>query len=119
MSTVPPGNPDQPGRPPAWLRIAARLIVLPLGLIIALVLLSYALSTGNYVPWEFLFVILALFIGLFVVRLAWWRSRRRYRELYMREYEPVRVLRERYAKGEITREQFDAAIRFLHEKREE
>jgi uncharacterized membrane protein len=114
-----PMPPHQPGRSPARSRLLRILLALPIGIIIALVLLSYVAFTGNYFPGELLIVLVIIFIGLFVVRMLYWRSRRRYWRQYLMENAPVRILRERYARGDITREQFDQALRDLEQKTDE
>jgi uncharacterized membrane protein len=81
--------------------------MLPLGIIIAILLIFFVLPGGNYVPGEFLAVAVVLFLALFVIRMLYRRSRRRYWQQHLREHGAVRLLRERYARGEITKEQFD------------
>jgi hypothetical protein len=65
-------------RPPTWFRYVGILLMLPLGIILALVVFYFAASGGGFFPGELLIVFLVVFLGLFVVRLLFWRSRRRY-----------------------------------------
>lgn len=89
-------------RAPTWFRIVGTLLMLPIGIIIALMLLCFVAPGGGYFPGELLIVFLVIFLGLFVVRLLFWRSRRRQSREHWRENEAVRILHERYAHGEIT-----------------
>jgi hypothetical protein len=65
-------------RPPTWFRYVGILLMLPLGVIIALVVFYFAASGVGFFPGELLIVFLVVFLGLFVARLLFWRSRRRY-----------------------------------------
>jgi hypothetical protein len=65
-------------RPPTWFRIVGLLLMLPIGIIIALVLFYFLASGGGYFPGEFLIVLLFVFLVLLAARLLFWRSRRRY-----------------------------------------
>jgi uncharacterized membrane protein len=89
--------------------------MLPIGLIIALVLLYvYFIGfSGRHFPGEFLIILLVIFLGLFVIRMLYWRSRRRYWREKWKGNEAIRILRERYARGEITKEQFDQTLHDL------
>ena len=69
---------SQTGGPPTWSRIVAILLMLPIGLIIAFALIYFATPTGGYFPGEFLIILIVIFLVLAVVRLLFWRSRRRY-----------------------------------------
>jgi amino acid transporter len=64
--------------PPSWSRFIGILLMLPIGIIIALVLFYFVALRGGFFPGEFLIVLLIIFLGLAVVRLLFWRSRRRY-----------------------------------------
>jgi hypothetical protein len=67
---------------PTWSRVVGILLMLPIGIIIAIVLFYFAFR-GGFFPGEFLIVFVVIFLGLAVVRLLFWRSRRRYwRELW-------------------------------------
>ncbi len=55
----------------------ATLLMLPIGLIIALVLLYFAAPRGGFFPGELLVIFVVVFLGLFVVRSLYWRSRRK------------------------------------------
>ncbi len=91
------------------------LLMLPIGLIIALILLYvYFIGfRGRHFPGEFLVILLVIFLGLFVIRMLYWRSRRRYWREKWKGNEAIRILRERYARGEITKEQFDQTLHDL------
>jgi uncharacterized membrane protein len=52
--------------------------MLPIGIIIALVLFYFVAFRGGFFLGEFLIVLLVIFLVLAVVRLLFWRSRRRY-----------------------------------------
>src|SRR5208283_1189017 len=66
--------------PPSWYRFVGIFLMLPIGIIIALVLFYFVAfrGGGGYFPGEFLIVLLVIFLALFVVRMLFWRSRRRY-----------------------------------------
>jgi putative membrane protein len=91
--------------------------MLPIGLIIAFVVLLYFLANGRgYFPGELLLIFVVIFLGLFVIRRMYWRSRRKYWRERFRGNEPVRILRQRYARGEITKEQYEDMLRDLQQK---
>jgi putative membrane protein len=91
--------------------------MLPIGLIIVLVLLFYFVSFGRgYFPGELLVIFVVVFLGLFVIRTLYWRSRRKYWREQLRGNEPIRIIRQRYARGEISKEQFDQMLRDLTQK---
>lgn len=91
------------------------LLMLPIGLIIMLVLLLYffAFRGQGYFPGEFLLIFVVIFLGLFVIRSLYWNSRRKYWRKRFKANEPIRILRQRYARGEITKEQFDQMLHDL------
>ena len=101
--------------------VVGTLIMLPIGLIIVLVVVLYFVVFGNgyvpgYFPGEFLLIFVVLFLGLFVIRTLYWRSRRNHwREQYRRSA-PIHILRQRYARGEVTKEQYDQMLRDLAQK---
>ena len=65
--------------PPAWSRVVGILLMLPIGIIIALVLFYFVASSGEgFFPGEFLIILLVIFLGVAVARLLFWRSRRRH-----------------------------------------
>jgi hypothetical protein len=64
--------------PPTWSRVVGILLMLPIGIIIALVLFYFVAFRGGFFPGEFLIVFVVIFLGLAVARLLFWRSRRRY-----------------------------------------
>jgi len=63
---------------PTWSRVFGILLMLPIGIIIALVLFYFVALRGGFFPGEFLIVLLIIFLALAVARLLFWRSRRRY-----------------------------------------
>lgn len=63
---------------PTWFRVVGTLLVLPIGIIIALVLFYFVALRGGFFPGEFLITLLIIVLGLAVARLLFWRSRRRY-----------------------------------------
>ena len=98
--------------------IVSTLLMLPIGLIIVLLLLlSFVAFRRVYFPGELLLIVVVIFLGLFVIRTLYWRSRRKYWHEQLRRSEPIRILRERYARGEITKEQFDEMLRDLEKSR--
>jgi putative membrane protein len=99
--------------------LVGTLLMLPIGLIIVLVLLFYFVPfRKGYFPGELLLIFVAIFLVLFVIRTLYWRSRRKYWRKQFRKNEPVRILRQRYARGEITKEEFDQILRDLRESHE-
>ncbi len=66
--------------PPSWYRYLGVLLMLPIGIIVAFVLVYFFAFNmgGGYFPGEFLLIMLVIFLVLFVVRMMFWRSRRRY-----------------------------------------
>lgn len=89
--------------------------MLPIGLIIVILLVLYffAFRGRGYFPGEILLIFVVVFLGLFAIRTLYWSSRRkRWREQY-RATQPIRILRQRYARGEITKEQFEEMLRTL------
>jgi len=65
--------------PPTWSHVVGILLMLPIGIIIALVLFYFVAFRGGFFPGEFLIVFVVIFLGLALARLLFWRSRRRYR----------------------------------------
>lgn len=96
--------------------LVGTLLMLPIGLIIMLVLLYFVAFRGRYFPGELLVIFVGIFLGLFVIRSLYWRSRRKYWRERFRGNEPIRILRMRYARGEITKEQFDQVLQDLKQK---
>jgi hypothetical protein len=65
--------------PPSWYRYVGVFLMLPIGVIVALVLFYFLVYRGgDYLPGEFLIILLVIFLILFVVRILFWASRRRY-----------------------------------------
>ncbi len=63
---------------PTWSRVVGILLMLPIGIIIALVLFYFVAFRGGFFPGEFLIILLVIFLVLALVRLLFWSSRRRY-----------------------------------------
>jgi hypothetical protein len=64
--------------PPGWSRILGLVLMLPLGIIVALALSYFVVRGSGYYPGEFFIILLVVALGLFLVRVLFWRSRRRY-----------------------------------------
>jgi hypothetical protein len=62
---------------PSWSRIGV-LLILPMGLIIAIVLFYFAASGAGFFPGEILIILLIVFIVMTLIRLLFWMYRRRY-----------------------------------------
>jgi ABC-type multidrug transport system fused ATPase/permease subunit len=68
--------------------------MLPIGLIIALLLLFYFLSFKvGYFPGELLLIFVAIFLVLFVIRTLYWRSRKKYWREQLKKNDPIRIVR--------------------------
>ncbi len=117
-----------PRRRIRWVPIVIAGLFVVVALILLLVLLypaSFGISTGSsarYYPFGgVLFLFFILIIGFFIVRVAFWGTRMsRYQQRYGRgnggNYgmnRPAMVARMRYARGEITREQYDQIMQDL------
>jgi len=107
-----PAEPKPPNRALGW------LLALPLGLVIAFVIFLLLVANGHYFFGEFFVIFLAVFAVLFFVRFQYRQSRRNYWRARMQANAPARILRQRYARGEITREQFQQMMRDLREGRQ-
>ena len=66
------------GAPPTWFRIAGILLMLPIGVVIALVLFFVLGSSVVSFPGEFLIIVAVILLALTVARLLFWKSRRKY-----------------------------------------
>jgi len=76
--------------PSSWSRVVGTLLMLPIGIVIALVLFYFVAFKGVFFPGEFLVILLIIFLALVAVRLLFWRSRRRYwREQQGRTEQPT------------------------------
>jgi hypothetical protein len=73
-------------RPPTWFRYVGILLMLPIGIIIAVVLFYFFAFGGEYFPGEFLIILLIVLLGVFVARLLFWRSRRKYWREHWTQY---------------------------------
>jgi uncharacterized membrane protein len=109
METI---EPKPPNRALGW------LLALPLGLVIAFVVFLLFFTSGHYIFGEFIVIFLAVFSVMFFVRLWYRQSRRNYWRARMQANAPARILRQRYARGEISREQFQQMMRDLREGRQ-
>jgi hypothetical protein len=70
-------------QPPSWLRYAGILLMLPIGLIVVVVLYFFFANTGaGFYRGEFLIILLVILLTVFVARMLFWRSRRRYWRQY-------------------------------------
>jgi uncharacterized membrane protein len=98
--------PDRQGPPPARYRYGRYLLMLPVGLIVLVVAFYLVAERGGYFPGEFLLLLVVVLAVMFLVRMMFWRSRRNYARQRWQGNEAVRILRQRYARGEITKEQF-------------
>ncbi len=66
-------------RPPTWPRYAGILLMLPIGLIVAVLLYFFFISTGSgYFLGELLIILLVVMLIVFAARIMLWRSRRRF-----------------------------------------
>ena len=78
------------GGPPSWYRAVGIFLMLPIGIIIALVLFYFfVFRGGGYYPGEFLVILLVIILVLFVVRMLFWSSRRRYWREQWRQNGPI------------------------------
>jgi len=104
-------EPKPPSRALGW------LLALPLGLVIAFVIFFLLAANGHYFIGEFFVIFLAVFAVLFFVRYQYRQTRRNYWRARMQANAPARILRQRYARGEISRELFQQMMRDLREGR--
>lgn len=67
-------------RAPGWLRYGGVLLALPLGIIVAAILVFYFnfYSGAAYFPGEIIIILLVVLVVLFVVRMLFWRAKRKY-----------------------------------------
>lgn len=110
--TMEPAELKPPSRALGW------LLALPLGLVIAFVIFLLLAANGHYFFDEFIVIFFAVFAVIFVVRFQYRHSRRNYWKARMQANAPARILRQRYARGEISREQFQQMMRDLREGRQ-
>ena len=103
-------------KPPS--RVLGWLLALPLGLLIAFMIFFLLVANGHYFFGEFFVIFLAVFAVMFFVRFEYRQSRRSYWKARMQANAPARILRQRYARGEISREQFQQMMRDLREGRQ-
>jgi uncharacterized membrane protein len=107
-----PAQPKPPSRALGW------VLALPLGLVIAFMVFLLLAANGHYFFGDFIVIFLAVFAVMFLVRFQYRQSRRNYWKARMQANAPVRILRQRYARGEISREQFQQMMRDLREGRQ-
>ena len=80
----------------------------------------YMMGAGPYYygrPFPWLFfpfgILFFILIGFFIIRIAFWPGRRGYYGRWQGWNDPNEILRRRYARGEITKEQFEQMKRDL------
>ncbi len=73
------GRPNQP----SWYRVVGILLMLPIGIIVAIVLVYFFAFNGGWFPGEILLILLVIALILAVARLLLWRSRWRYMRGYL------------------------------------
>jgi uncharacterized membrane protein len=116
------GLSQRPGPPRwRWVVMGAGIALVVIVIVVVLLLANGTIGSGGTGPRPlfgfyggFLLLLLLLMVGFFVIRVAFWSSRRG-RGYYGRPYGPpgmrrdpaVMAARQRYARGEITREQYD------------
>jgi putative membrane protein len=110
-------NDNQSNHRRPWWRIFGFILMLPIGIIIALVLIFAINGNSGNPPGHLLLILLAIFLVLFIVRMIFWSSRRRHWRQQLEKNRPIRILRERYARGEITKEQFDQMLQDIRRSR--
>jgi len=91
---------------------------LPIGFVIAFVIFLVLATSGHYFFGEFIVIFIVVFAFMFFVRFQYRQSRRNYWRARMQANGPVRTLRQRYARGEISREQFQQMMKDLREGRQ-
>ena len=108
---------DQPESDFPHRGVVGTLLMFPIGLVIVILLVFYffAFRGRGYFPGEILLVSVVVFFGLFVIRSLYWSSRRKHWREQLRANQPIRILRQRYARGEITKEEFDRMLRDLNQ----
>lgn len=110
--TMETAQPKPPNRTLGW------LLALPLGLVIAFAAFLLLVADGHYFFGEFVVIMLAVSGVMFFARFQYRRSRRSYWKARTRAYAPARTLRQRYARGEISGEEFRQKMRDLRGSRE-
>ncbi len=65
---------------PGWMRYGGILLALPLGIIVVAFLVFYfnVYSGAGYFPGEIILILLVVLVVLFVVRMLFWRAKRKY-----------------------------------------
>ncbi len=65
---------------PGWMRYGGILLMLPIGIIVAglLLIYFYVYNGEGYFPGEIIIILLVVLLIAFVVRLMFWRARRKY-----------------------------------------
>ena len=106
----------RPGKGRPWWRVIGILLMVPIGIIIAAAIIFFAGGREGLPSWA-LALLLVLLIGLFVARILFRRTRRRYWREQRQRNAPIRILRERYARGEITKDQFDQMMQDLERRK--
>jgi hypothetical protein len=63
----------------SWSRYAGILLMLPIGLIVSLALFYFLVFSGvSFFPGEFLIILTAIMVVVSVIRILYWRAKRRY-----------------------------------------
>jgi uncharacterized membrane protein len=107
----------RPYRDRPWERAIGILLMLPIGLILLLALIFLFGGRSSFGGGWWLIVIAVLLV-LFVVRISFRRSQRRYwMQRHRGRNDPLMIIQERYARGEITKEQFDQMAQDLQRRR--
>jgi putative membrane protein len=115
--------------PLRWVYIGLAVMLALIGVALLLVILSpstfgYRPGTTGFGPFGlfggFFLIFFVVLIILWIVRIAFWSSRARgyYRQGYGggRRYGAFAIARERYARGEISREQYDQIMQDLQRR---
>lgn len=65
---------------PGWMRYGGILLMLPVGIIVLgfLIFYFYVYNGAGYYPGEIIIILLVVLLVMFVIRLLFWRSRRKY-----------------------------------------
>lgn len=112
---APPPTWGPPPPPPRSMgtSVIAVLLMLPVALILLFFILWLGLLHGVLGYGDVLLLLLLVIVVMMAARILFFRSRRRHRRQWAQQHRPVQILRERYARGEITREQFFQIVQDL------
>ena len=119
-----PAPPTQP-HPRRWLLVAGIAIVAVVA-VAAVVWFVLPPVGGRYAAWiplgGLFLIFIVLWLSFAIIRMSWWNSRRQRAESYRqyrrqgppRRWDPaVQSARQRYARGEISRDEYERLIRDL------